>query len=259
MEHINDLPGGIVPADAVALTCGVDVQKAGFWFVVRAWKKDLSSHLVQYGFLSTWMDVETLLFQTRYQVEGKGAGDKMGIWRTGIDSGGGKSSDDDWSKTGEVYAWIRTMGRDKAFAIKGASRPQIKKVKPSTIDKMSRGNRVIKGGLVLYFLDVNQLKELFHWRLSRELDQPQAITLNADTGLDYARQITAEVIETDRNGKKSWVQIRRDNHLLDCENIAAACADHEWAPSLSYISKKATRPRKKPASKTSRGFVNSWK
>jgi len=259
MEHINDLPGGIVPADAVALTCGVDVQKAGFWFVVRAWKKDLSSHLVQYGFLSTWMDVETLLFQTRYQVEGKGAGDKMGIWRTGIDSGGGKSSDDDWSKTEEVYAWIRTMGRDKAFAIKGASRPQIKKVKPSTIDKMSRGNRVIKGGLVLYFLDVNQLKELFHWRLSRELDQPQAITLNADTGLDYARQITAEVIETDRNGKKSWVQIRRDNHLLDCENIAAACADHEWAPSLSYISKKATRPRKKPASKTSRGFVNSWK
>jgi len=250
LEHKNDLPAGVVPADAVALTAGIDVQKYGFWFVVRAWKKDLSSHLVQYGYITTWADVDILIFQTRFAVEGKGPESTMGIWRAGIDSGGGKDSDDDWSKTEEVYDWVRKNGRNVVFAIKGASRPQVKKVNPRVIDKMARGNRVIKGGLVLYFLDVDQLKDLFHWRLGRDpglprdttlnndpgsdpVRQSQSMTLNADTGLDYARQILAVRKEKDRSGKMEWVQIRRDDHLLDCEEIAAACADPEWAPSLS--------------------------
>jgi len=237
LEHRNDLPAGVVPADAVALTCGVDVQKYGFWFVVRAWFPDLSNHLVQYGYFTTWADVGALIFSTRYPVEGKGPEASMGIWRAGIDSGGGKSSDDDWSKTEEVYSWVRKNGRNVAFAIKGASRPQLKKVIPRVIDKMARGNRVIEGGLVLYFLDVDQLKNLFHWRLDRDPGQSQAMTLNADTGQDYAQQILAVRKEKDRSGKMEWVQVRRDDHLLDCEEIAAACADPEWMPSLSYMIK----------------------
>lgn len=237
LAHKNDLPAGVVPSWAVALTAGIDVQKHGFWFVVRAWAADLSSHLVQYGYVTNWSDVETLVYQTRYQMEGS-PGDTMGIWRAGIDSGGGKSTDDDWSKTEEVYSWVRKNGRDVVYAIKGASKPQIKKVNPRVIDKMARGNRVIEGGLVLYFLDVDQLKDQYHWRLERDPEESQAMTLNADTGLDYARQILAERKEKDRAGKMSWVTIRRDNHLLDCENIAAACADPEWAPSLSYIAQE---------------------
>ena len=235
LSHRNHLPSGVVPNDAVALTCGIDVQMKGFWFVVRSWTPDLSSHLVQYGYVTTFEDVKTLVFSTRYQVEGKDPGVTMGIWRAGIDSGGGKSSDANWSKTEEVYNFVRKNGRGVIFAIKGASKPQLKKVNPRVIDKMARGNRVIQGGLVLYFLDVNQLKELFHWRLSREPGKSQSMTLNADTGVDYARQILAEQKEKDRSGKSEWVQIRRDNHLLDCENMAAACADPEWAPSLSFI------------------------
>jgi len=235
LEHKTDLPAGVVPADAVALTCGVDVQKYGFWFVVRSWTADLSSHLVQHGYVTTWNDVQTLIFNTRYQVEGKDAGSTMGIWRAGIDSGGGKDSDSDWSKTEEVYNWVRSNGRGVVFAIKGASKPQVKKVVPRVIDKMARGNRVIEGGLVLYFLDVNGFKDLYHWRLDRNSDQSQSISLNADTGMDYAKQVLAERKEKGRDGKTEWVQVRRDNHLLDCENIAAACADPEWMPSLSYI------------------------
>jgi phage terminase large subunit GpA-like protein len=243
LGHKINLPAGVVPSDAIALTCGIDVQMKGFWFVVRAWKKDLSSHLVQYGYMTTWEDIETLVFGTRFPVEGKDAG--MGIWRAGIDSGGGKAREDDWSKTEEVYDWVRRNGRNTVFAIKGSSRPQVKKVNPRVIDKMARGNRIIKGGLVLYFLDVDQFKDQFHWRLSRSCDESQCITLNADTGLDYARQILAEHKEKGRDGKKKWVQIRRDNHLLDCENIAAACADPEWAPSLSFIAETHGRAKRR--------------
>ncbi len=245
LAHKNHLPSGVVPKNAAALTCGIDVQKYGFWFVVRSWTPDLSSHLVQYGYVTTWSDIETLVFNTRYQVEGKDPGVTMGIWRCGIDSGGGKDSGDDWTKTEEVYDWVRKNGRGVVFATKGASRPQVKKVNPRVIDKMARGNRVILGGLVLFFLDVNQLKDLFHWRLSRESGKSQAMTLNADTGVDYARQILAERKEKDRTGKSEWVQIRRDNHLLDCENIAAACADPEWAPSLSFMIKENLKKNKK--------------
>ena len=31
------LPPQTVPEQAVALSCGIDVQLSGFWFVVRVW------------------------------------------------------------------------------------------------------------------------------------------------------------------------------------------------------------------------------
>ena len=50
LKHRTDLPPGVVPDWAVALTCGVDTQKRGFWYVVLAWGIDLTSHLVMYGY-----------------------------------------------------------------------------------------------------------------------------------------------------------------------------------------------------------------
>jgi len=248
LAHRIDLPQGVVPADAVALTCGIDMQQSGFWFVVRAWRRDLSSHLVQYGYLTSWADIKNLVFGTRYPVEGKGPESTMGIWRAALDTGGGKSKDDDWSKTEEAYNFIRTNGRGVIFGVKGASTPQIKKVTPRVIDKMARGNRPIPGGITLYFLDVDKFKDQFHWRLGRTFQegmtdadgeaipvQGQHMTLHEGTGIDYARQILAEERQKDKKGVSTWVAIRRDNHLLDCENLAAACADPEWAPSLQFI------------------------
>lgn len=245
LDHKIDLPSGVVPRGAVALTCGIDVHKLGFWFIVHAWTKDLSSHLVQYGYLTTWKDIEDLVFNTQYPVESLGNAEKMGIWRAAIDTGGGKNADDDWSKTEEVYAWIREHGKGVVFGVKGASNPQIKKVNPRVIDKMKRGNRVIPGGLVLYFLDTDKFKEQFHGRLNKEPGESRSIILNADTGIDYARQILAEQKQTDKKGNSKWVKIRNDNHLLDCEVYSSACADPEWMPSLSFIASQANSKRQR--------------
>ena len=35
----TDLPAQVVPQAAVALTAGIDNQKYGFWFAVRAWAR----------------------------------------------------------------------------------------------------------------------------------------------------------------------------------------------------------------------------
>jgi len=85
-----DLSPQTVPADAVVLTCGIDHQKYGFWFVVRAWTRDMTSWLIHYGFLPTWADVEKLLYEMEYPDED---GRKHRIWRVAIDTGGGEKDE----------------------------------------------------------------------------------------------------------------------------------------------------------------------
>ena len=61
------------------------------------------------------------------------------------------------------------------------------------------------------------------------------------TGIDYARQLLGEEKRRTKNNRMEWVLVR-NNHLLDCEVDAAACADNEWLPSLkmlaSYLDQK---------------------
>ena len=217
----------------------------------------------------------------------------MPIWRAALDTGGGREKEDDWSKTEEAYAFIRKNGRGILFGVKGSSHAQLKKVTPKVIDRMTRKNKPIPGGITLYFLDTDKFKDQLHWRLGRSwphdptvsnsvdlgggydgdadrigridekgdvitgdkatgangIGDPVSIeshhiTLHSDTGIDYARQILAEERQKDKKGKTEWVSVRRDNHLLDCEIYAAACADPEWAPSLQYLAGSADAPKK---------------
>ena len=67
------------------------------------------------------------------------------------------------------------------------------------------------------------------WRLAQAAEHGvYAAYLHKDTGEDYARQITAEEKRRDKKGNEEWVQIRRDNHLLDCECGAQIVVDPEW-------------------------------
>lgn len=238
LSHKTNLPPGVVPKWAFALTAGIDMQKDHFCFVVRAWDEDLNSHLVQYGYLFSWADIEALLFQTKYQVEDSAS--TMGISRAGLDTGGGsKDGSGEWTRTEEAYQWLRKHAHLRiAYGTKGSSRPHItgKRVRFAVIDKMDRGNRPIPGGLELHFLDTSQYKGLIHWRLSRTEGETQRFYLHSETGVDYARQILAEELRRDRHNRVEWKQVRKDNHYLDCEVIAAACADDEWMPNLKQLS-----------------------
>ncbi len=242
LEHRTEYPAGVVPPEAVALTAGIDAQKRGFWFVVRAWSEDLTSWLVQYGYLSTWSDVEALVYKTRYPVHG--SQDTMGIWRAGIDTGGGETDDGEQSRTEEIYQWLRSIPPEKVYGTKGATHVRsmaLKRIKLTVIDTLPKSNRKIAGGLDLRLLDTSQYKGLIHWRLGRVQGESQQFHLHAETGVDYARQLLAEVQAKDRRGRVYWKPVRRDNHLLDCEVIAAACADSQWLPSLKMIAEHMKR------------------
>jgi phage terminase large subunit GpA-like protein len=248
LKHRNDIPPGIVPAWATALTAGVDVQKRGFWFVVRAWDGDLNSHLVEYGYLSTFGDVRTLIHDTHFPVEGSTK--KMRVWRAGMDTGGGLTEESELTRTEEIYVFITKYGEGVIHAVKGASRVQFTRVNPpKSMEKLPHSSKPISGGMELRTLDTHNFKKLLHSRLEQKeeyVDEDgtiheadiQRFYLNSKTGMDYAKQFMAEELREDRNGKQEWKLVKqgRANHLLDCEVMAAACADNSWAPSLKMIS-----------------------
>lgn len=244
--HRTSSPPLIVPADAVALTCGIDVQKYSYWFAVRAWAEELTSWLIQYGELQSWSAVEDLLYRTAYRIEG--ADRTMEIWRACIDTGGGETDDGEWTRTEEIYQWLRNqppIGFDangnpiyRVYGTKGASHVDslhAKRIKVTRIDQMPRSNKPIPGGLELRLLDTFAYKGLIHWRLDRKEGETQRFFLHSETGEDYARQILAEELARDKNKKLYWKKKRADNHLLDCEVGCAAAADPQWLPSLQML------------------------
>lgn len=229
LEARTDIEPQTVPGDCVALICSIDVQKLGFYFVVRAWARDYTSYLIHYGHLMTWEDVENLLFNTHYPVQG--SDEIMRIVRAGIDTGGGKF-EEEYSMTEEVYNWLRRNGTGRGCRVWGTkgSSGELSGIiyVPKPRDKTPSG-KPMPGGLQLIHLDTNKIKDMYMYRnkLAREGSRGGAY-LNKETGRDYAYQILAEEKIKDRHGVESWERKKRDNHYFDCEVINMAVADPEW-------------------------------
>lgn len=226
------LPPRTVPHGAVALTCGIDVQKRGFWYLVRAWMPSLASYVIDYGYVETWDDVSRLCFDTWYPVlgpDGSETGERMPVWRAAIDSGG-TETEGVYTRTEEVYMWVRAYGSGVVCACKGASRPQAAPVRWVLRERMPHNGRPIPGGLRLYLLDTAVFKTLDYGRLLNE-DSRQPLRFHAQADETLAAHLTAEH-QVRRGGRLVWEQTSRDNHLLDCLMLSAACADASWTPSL---------------------------
>ena len=258
MKNRIDLPPLLCPKGTIALTAGIDPGQGGFWFVVIAWKRDYSAHLVQYGWLAGGYEnsgIEEIIRDWIYKVEGEER--EIRIWRIGIDTGGGQYSAADTTMTEAAYSWIRKMMRPGLFGTKGMSRDNIHRIKESRIDKMP-GDKgaIIPGGLILIELNTGLLKDVvwFHLRIPPKENvnpetgeitivqsPPGRFTFNNAVESDYARHILAEEKRMQKDGDWEWVRIRRDNHLLDCTVIAFGMADSEFRGGIRVIHSAAPR------------------
>ena len=216
-----------VPDGTLALTAGVDNQRRGCWCSIWAWVRLesglINQHLIRYGYLADFTELEIWLFQDVYTTRDGSL--VYPVWRGGIDTGGGEGEAGDPGMTEQVYQWLRLSGQGRIFGVKGSSRalPGGKKMQASIIDKMPGKGEPIPGGLKLWILDTNALKDAFWSRV-----ETGRVHLHADTDELFAAHLAAEAKERDRRGKEVWVrQGNRANHLLDTAIYATAMADPE--------------------------------
>lgn len=228
------LPAQTAPEETLLLTCGVDVQKNGFWFVVKAWAATGTSWTIHYGFLATWAELEKLIFETVYPVADTGRSAR--IFRACVDTGGGEKFED-MTMTDETYLWVlkhRGRGGVALWGTKGASSAMPGMLKLGAEVLMTSRGKKLPAGLRVLSVDTTKAKDQFHYRLqlaaspeTREL--PGATFLHAGAGSDYAAQILAEEKQRNEKGHEEWVNVhQRPNHLLDAEVLAAACVEMEF-------------------------------
>ena len=226
---VDTLEPQTVPEEAVVLTAGVDVQLRGFYIVVRAWARDYTSWLIHYDQISTWKELEELLFEKRYPHRKSGL--HLPISRATIDTGGGRGENLSVTMTEETYWWVRKncMRGPRVWATKGSSKPLAGMIhigKP--LDK-TPSNKPIPGGLQLIKLDTEQIKDAFFYKIRQAKNrESEAGYLHRETKRDYFKQIMAERKQLTKNGEYKYIRIHRDNHYLDCECGALVCAYPEW-------------------------------
>lgn len=241
-----DMPPLVVPPWTMAVTCGIDVQMTGYWFVVRAFGRAGESALVQYGWLHSQDDVKTLVFETEFPMAGR---DDVvfPVWRAGIDIGGtgnkrDMSNEEGWSKTEEVKLLLMDLDPEGNVlrGVKGSSRPMDVMVRASKMQLDPKTSAKWQEPLPLMIINTVAMKDLIHLvRLNPKSRQP--MWLHSETDDTYLKQLTAEQ-RIEASGKAAyWEAGRRANHLGDCEVYAAACAHPDWPPALATLGDPAWR------------------
>ncbi len=245
------MPGlarGDLPSDAKVLTLAVDVQLNRLVYVVRAWGGRSTSWLVDHGELYGDVDVDeegrlgTMLLPVWNELADllTSSFGGMAIRRAFVDSGfrPGKPYQ---VPINRVYEFCRRFPR-LAYPTKGyASRP-----KPIIWSKpeLTKRGEVSKRGLALAQLDTDHWKSWVHERVRWPSDEPGAWHLHEDVDTDYCRQIVSEARLLKATGRPIWVRRSRENHYLDCEAMAAACA---WTLNVHRIPAPDAKPADAPA------------
>ena len=242
MKNKIDLPPMVCPKGTLALTCGIDPGQKGFWFVVKAWKRDFSSHLIHYGWLAGGYDdsgLDDLITSWTYTIEREER--QLRIWRIGIDTGGGQYSAADTTMTEAAYNWIRKKKSSRLFGTKGDSHARIHRVKESRIDKMP-GDKgaIIPGGLILVEINTDAMKDAMWFHLRIEEDKAGRFTFHNAMETDYLRHLLAEEKRLQKDGTWGWIEVRKMNHYLDATVIADALADPEFRGGIKVVPNPAS-------------------
>jgi terminase, large subunit len=211
----DDRPQGLVPSGGVvaALTAGIDTQDNGFWFEVRAWGFGLAmdSWQVRFGFVDSFAALDEILWGSSYV---DADGNTYAIKRALIDSGG--------HRTSAVYDFCRLHPR-QIWPSKGEGRMAAVMHKTSKIDTYPGTSRLIPGGIHLVLVSANQYKDQLAGKLAVAATEPGAWRLCSDCTDDWARQMTAEVIDP-KTGL--WINPPgRANHAWDCSVLNLVAAD----------------------------------
>ena len=204
--------GETLPAGAVVLVAGVDVQDDRLACEIVAYGKGEESWSIYYEEIygdpsgpQLWQDLDFILSQTFTHPE---KGDMI-IRSTCIDSGG--------HYTQQVYNYVKLRTGRRIFAIKGIGgegKPIIGRPSKNNIGKIN-----------LFPVGTDTAKELLFARLKIDEPGPGYCHFPLDREEEYFRMLTAEkkVLRYFKGRpKREWVKTRQRNEALDCRVYAMA-------------------------------------
>lgn len=204
--------GETLPAGAVVLVAGVDVQDDRLACEIVAYGKGEESWSIYYEEIygdpsgpQLWQDLDFILSQTFTHPE---KGDMI-IRSTCIDSGG--------HYTQQVYNYVKLRAGRRIFAIKGIGgegKPIIGRPSKNNIGKIN-----------LFPVGTDTAKELLFARLKIDQPGPGYCHFPLDREEEYFRMLTAEkkVLRYFKGRpKREWVKTRQRNEALDCRVYAMA-------------------------------------
>lgn len=208
----SDIPMGIVPSWAQIITAGVDVQKRGFYWTIRAWGYRMTSQNIAHGWAESFEEIEAIMNKVWPDEDGDL---KWQVNLCAIDSG---------YSTEDVYDFC-LQNSDWCVPVKGAVTQKVGRFTRSAIDAIGKQYH----GQALYIVNGDSYKDLIAARLRRPLGRGCWMAY-AESDLEYAEQVTAEhKIATVKGGRRmeSWVPktSHAQNHYLDAEVYAACAAD----------------------------------
>ena len=208
-----------VPARALALTCGVDVQRDRLELEVVGWGTGEESWSVARQVLwgdpdrpEVWEDLDEVLEQTWMHQHGH----QLRIMTTCIDSGG--------SNTQAVYDYCRNKTARKIFAIKGQGGDGIPVVSAPNQKKVGKERRKVQ----LIMVGVDAAKATIYGRLQIAEPGPGYCHFSkAHNDVEYFAQLTAETQRTKYHRgfpRREWSVSRANgrNESLDCRVYAYA-------------------------------------
>jgi len=180
----------------------VDVQRKGFYCLVRSWSHDGKSRLIWWGYVDTWE-----------QVRAEQVKHKVSPIFTFVDSGDGPNMEEVYRNCA-TFGWNATKGSGNTdfpwkvqtpYGIKMAYRPyapaKVVQVGKQSCRMFMFSNLILKDTLT-------RLRRAGHH------------TYAQDAGDEYRKQMQSEHRTRTEAGKPIWVQVGdRPNHLWDCETI----------------------------------------
>ncbi len=250
-----------IPADAglVILTCAIDTHDTRLDVLVKAWGQDEESWLVYHTKIhgdpnspEVW-DAADMMINAGYETED---GHILKIISVCVDSGG--------HRTQAVYNYCRERF-PKIVAIKGAIKETAPIVGRPSMQDVTFGGQVIKGGCQLWPVGTYQAKILIYSRLNLSGTGGGAYHWPDGTTDDYFKEVTAEKLKLKYvNGRPvyQWtIEPGRANHALDLEVYAYAAAIRAginrpgfW-DSVEKASKKQPKPKKTVEQTKTGGFI----
>jgi phage terminase large subunit GpA-like protein len=221
-------PERVIPADALFVTAGVDVQKKGLYVEIVGWTADRRSYTLFAAYLpaeTTTSDEADRSWKDLSEIRAQRLPDAFGGAREidlmGIDCR---------YEAPVVYDFVRRHHNTYALRTEdGWSRPAMGN--PKAIDFTWRGKR-LRGGVQQFPVGSYSLKSRFYAHLRREAEDRTGANLPAGyvhfgsfLPDDYIRQLVSEYVAQDKRGFRIWkVRADEQNHYLDCRILNMALA-----------------------------------